>query len=262
MLLFNFVITLIGTLAYSVRLVGVRTGKIAISFTVFNILSLISRIAVTFQDPLLTNYVEKNTYSVGLLHIFNLIILISGIASLFGAFLIPTFQKIFSKGVMFFYAERSIPKLVLSSVSKRGLVSIKSCATVPAKESLTAINYRRIPRRVVVYNFVAVAILTVGALAPIYAIKIAPGLRATCVTLSSVVNGFATILTTIFIDPQISIMTEDVINGKCTKEDFKNCIVAMVGSKMLGTFAAVFLLVPGAYVIVFAAKAINIVSSI
>lgn len=261
-LVFNFIISLIGTLAYSVRLVGVRTGKIAISFTVFNILSLISRTAVTFQEPLLTNYVEKNLYSNNLLHIFNLIILVSGIAAIAGAFLIPTFQKIFSKGVMVFSIERSIPRLVIDSVSKRGIISMEHCITTPHKESVTQINYRKIPRRVVAYNFAAVALLTVGALAPIYAFRIAPNLRATCVTLSSVVNGAATILMTIFIDPQMSIMTEDVMDGKCTQDDFKNCVVAMVGSKMLGTFASALLLIPAAYAIVFAARGINFISSI
>lgn len=260
-LVFNFIISLIGTLAYSVRLVGVRTGKIAISFTVFNILSLISRMAVTFQEPLLTNYVEKNLYSDNLLHIFNLIILVSGTAAAFGAFLIPTFQNIFSKGVVVFSIERSIPRLVVGGMSKRGRASMKYCITKPHKESVTQINYKKIPRRVVAYNFAAVALVTVGALAPIYAFRIAPNLRATCVTLSSVVNGVATILMTIFIDPQMSIMTEDVMDGKCTKEDFKSCVVAMVGSKMLGTFAAAFLLIPAAYVIVFAAKGINFISS-
>lgn len=260
-LVFNFIISLIGTLAYSVRLVGVRTGKIAISFTVFNILSLISRMAVTFQEPLLTNYVEKNLYSDGLLHIFNLIILVSGVAATFGAFLIPTFQNIFSKGVMAFSIERSIPKLVIDGMSKRGRVSMKYCITKPHKESVTKINYKKIPRRIVVYNFAAVALVTVGALAPIYAFRLAPNLRATCVTLSSVVNGVATILMTIFIDPQMSIMTEDVMDGKCSKEDFKSSVVAMVGSKMLGTFAAAFLLIPSAYVIVFVAKGINFISN-
>ncbi|MFL0249500.1 lipid II flippase Amj family protein [Clostridium neuense] len=261
-LIFNFIISLIGTLAYSVRLVGVRTGKIAISFSVFNILTLISRIAVTFQTPLLTNYVEKNLYSNDLLHIFNLIIVVSGAAAIFGAFLIPTFQKIFSKGVILFSIERSIPKLVINAMSRRGRTSMKYCITKPSKESVVKINYKKIPRRVVTYNFVAVALVTVGALAPIYAFRMAPNLRATCVTLSSVVNGAATILSTIFIDPQMSIMTEDVMDGKCTREDFKSCVIAMVGSKMLGTFAAVFLLVPGAYAIVFAAKGINFISSL
>jgi|GEM_PF-3874846 len=43
-------------------MVGVRTGKIAVSFAVFNILALVSRIAVTFQVPILTKYVDHHTW--------------------------------------------------------------------------------------------------------------------------------------------------------------------------------------------------------
>jgi hypothetical protein len=39
----TFVIHLIGTLAYAVRIAGVRTRRIAISFALFNILVLVSR---------------------------------------------------------------------------------------------------------------------------------------------------------------------------------------------------------------------------
>lgn len=85
-LFLNFIISIIGTLAYSVRLVGVRTGKIAVTYSVFNILSLISRIAVTFQIPILTKFVESNGNSYCLVNIFNMIIVVSGVATIVGAF--------------------------------------------------------------------------------------------------------------------------------------------------------------------------------
>lgn len=107
-----------------------------------------------------------------------------------------------------------------------------------------------------VFNLLTVAIITVGALAPIYAGSIEPDLRATCITLSSVINGFATIIMAIFIDPSLSIMTDDVIEGKTLEDDFRTCVVGMVESKMLGTFAAIFLLIPATYVIVFIARVI------
>lgn len=40
--LLTFIIHLIGTLAYSVRIAGVRTRRIAVSFALFNILALVS----------------------------------------------------------------------------------------------------------------------------------------------------------------------------------------------------------------------------
>lgn len=255
-LILNFIISLIGTLAYSVRMVGVRTGKIAVSFAVFNILTLVSRMAVTFQVPLLTKYVEHNSGSNDLLHIFNIIILVSGVATIAGAFLIPTFQRIFYKGVLHFSVDRSIPKLVIHSFSKAGINYIKDCVAIPVKENITGFNLRKLPVKIIIFNLIAVALLTVGSLAPIYAGNVAPDLRATCVTLSSIINGIATILMAIFIDPQLSIMTDDVVEGKCTEEDFRAVVIGMVGSKTLGTFASLLLIIPASYLIVFIAKVI------
>lgn len=255
-LILNFIISLIGTLAYSVRMVGVRTGKIAVSFAVFNILMLVSRTAVTFQVPILTKFVEHNSGASDLLNIFNLIIIASGIATVLGAFLNPTFQRIFYRGVLYFSVDRSIPKLVIHSFSKAGIHYIKDCVAVPVKENITQLNFRKLPIKIIIYNLITVALLTVGALAPIYAGSIAPDLRATCITLSSIINGVATILMSIFIDPQLSIMTDDVIDGNCTEEDFRTVVIAMVGSKTLGTFASLLLIIPSSYLIVYIAKII------
>lgn len=255
-LILNFIISIIGTLAYSVRLVGVRTGKIAVTYSVFNILSLISRIAVTFQLPILTKFVEINTNSSYLLKIFNLIIVVSGIATFVGAFLIPTFQRIFYRGVLRFTVEKSLPRLTLHSFSKTGINYIKECIAIPVATNITKIKYKKLPMKIVIFNIIAVSLITVGTLSPIYAGKIAPDLRATCITLSSIINGVATVLMSIFIDPHLSIMTDEVIDGKCSEEDFRACVVAMVGSKCIGTFASLLIFVPAAYLIVSIAKVI------
>lgn len=253
-LILNFIISMIGTLAYSVRLVGVRTGKIAVSFALFSILTLVSRTAVTFQAPILTKFVERNTGANNLINIFYMIIVISGIATVFGAFLIPTFQRIFYRGVLYFSVKRSIPKLIIHSFSKSGISYIKDCVAVPVKENITKLNFKKVPVKIILYNLIAVALITVGSLAPIYAGSIASDLRATCITLSSIITGFATILMSIFIDPQLSIMTDDVIAGDCKEVDFRACVIAMVGSKTLGTFAALLLIIPSSYLIVYVAK--------
>lgn len=253
-LVLNFFISIIGTLAYSVRLVGVRTGKIAVTFAVFNVLMLVSRTAVTFQSPLLTKFVESNTSSNELVIVFNYIIIVSGIASIVGAFLIPTFQQMFSKAVNHFSVERSIPKLIIHSFSKTGVRYMKDSIAIPVKESLTSINLKNLPKRILFYNFISVAIITAGAFAPIYAGSIAPELRATCLSLSPIINGTATILISIFIDPHLSIMTDDVVDGKCSEEEFRGCVVGMVGSKVVGTFTALGLFIPAAHIIAFVAN--------
>lgn len=253
-LVLNLIISIIGTLAYSVRLVGVRTGKIAITYSVFNILSLISRVAITFQAPILTKYIENNLNTGNVVYIFNSIILVSGAATVIGAFLIPTFQRIFYRGVLRFSIDKSIPKLLIHSFSKTGINYMKECVAIPVSTNITKIKYKKLPVKIIIFNIIAVSLLTVGSIAPIYAGSIAPELRATCITLSSIINGTATVLMSIFIDPHLSIMTDEVMEGKCAEEDFRSCVVAMVGSKCIGTFASVFLLIPSSYIIIFIAK--------
>ena len=58
--LFTFIIHLISTLAYALRIAGVRTGRIAVSFALFNVLILFSRTSNTFQAPLLAKHVERS----------------------------------------------------------------------------------------------------------------------------------------------------------------------------------------------------------
>ena len=253
-LLLNFIITLIGTLAYAVRLVGVKTGRVAVSFALFNILALVSRTANTLQVPLLTKYVEKNPYSDSLIGLFNLIILTAVIASILGAFMIPFFQRLFYKVVEAFSVNRSVSKLLLHNFSKSGVKYIKDSMRIPSKLDLGIFNLRRLPFKLMLLNTISVTLLTVGALAPIYAGSLAPEVRATSITLSAILNGFAVIVMAVFIDPHLSIMTDDVIDGKCSIAEFNNCVAGMVITKILGTVLSFAVLVPSAYLIVMVAR--------
>jgi len=58
--LLTFIIHLVGTLAYAVRIAGVRTRRLAVSFSLFNILVLASRTSNSFQGPFLAKRVEQS----------------------------------------------------------------------------------------------------------------------------------------------------------------------------------------------------------
>jgi hypothetical protein len=60
----------------------------------------------------------------------------------------------------------------------------------------------------------------------------------------------------IFVDPYISMLTDDVIKGECTVSQFNRCIIFIVEGLIIGTILAQFLLVPAAKVIAFIAKVI------
>ena len=50
----------------------------------------------------------------------------------------------------------------------------------------------------------------------------------------------------VFIDPQMSVMTDDVVEGKTTEPQFRSAVVWLVGSRLAGTLLAQASLVPAA----------------
>jgi hypothetical protein len=258
-LILVFLINLITTLSYSVRIVGIRTGRIAVSFALFNILVLISRTAYGFQAPLLAKTIENNinTGAGENLFEFRLIIFVCSVATIIGGFLIPTFQRILSVAVEKFSIYKSVPSLILHSFSKGGITSITDSIVIPSTKNFSQINFKSdFPWRVFIMNIIAVSIITVGVLSALYAGYLNPEFRATASNLSAIINGVATILMFIFIDPFLSIMTDDVVLGKTKESIFRKYIVYMVFARVLGTVLAQFIFIPSARIIAWIAEII------
>ena len=90
------------------------------------------------------------------------------------------------------------------------------------------------------------AIYTIGVLSALYAALIEPERATTAVMASGLINGVATILLIIFIDPKISILADDVINQRGSYVTLKSASIMMVTSRILGTLLAQVLFIPGA----------------
>lgn len=256
----TFIIGTIGTLAYSVRIVGVKTGRIAVAFSVFNILALVSRTANVIQAPLLTKTIEKRIEhgnATELLGLFRGMLLTGTFAAIFGALLLPTFIKVFTKAVTAFSTYRSIPKVIIHGFSKAGIEQFKASISIPNRSNFSQLTkYKTISKRIMVLNVIAGSISSVGVMASLYAACLNPSLRATCTNLSSVINSGATILLFIFIDPYMSMLTDDVVKGECTELIFNRTVIFIVWGQIIGTLLAQFILVPSAYIISYIAKLI------
>ena len=249
----TFVIHLIATLAYSVRIAGTRTGKIAISLALFNILVLVSRTSNSFQAPLLAKRVEHNLLhgtTAGALGDFRWLLVATTVATLAGAILIPTFQRLFGHAVAAFSVYRSMPRLLLRGFSRAGAGHVRRSLSVPVRENLTQLPVRRrLSLRVVLFNVVATAVSTVGVFAALYAAYLNPQMRVTASSLSAVINGVATIFLAVFVDPYLSILTDDVMGGRVSEAFFRRSVVWLVGSRFVGTVLAQALLLPAAFLI-------------
>lgn len=249
----TFIIHLIGTLAYSVRIAGTRTRRIALSLSLFNILVLVSRTSNSFQAPLLAKRVEDNIASgtaTTATSDFRLLLASASVATVVGALLIPTFQRLFANYVEAFERHRSIPRMALRLFSTRAIAVVREAAVSPAWSNVARVGRGpHIPWSVALLNAVSMAIWTVGVFAALYAAYLHPELRVTSSQLSAVVNGVATILMFVFIDPYLSMVTDDVAEGRVSEAYFRRSIVWLTGSRFAGTVLAQALLVPAASLI-------------
>ena len=253
----TFVIHLIGTLAFSVRIAGVRTRKIAVSFALFSILVLVSRTSNMMLSPFLAKRVENGLQQAdSLLGDFRWLLLTATLATIMAAVLIPTFQRVFSRAVLHFQVHRSVPKLILHGFFKGGLSYVRVAASLPVAQNMAAAKGHGVSISMTLMNILATALWTVGVFAALYASVLDPSVRVTSSTLSSIINGGATIMLAIFIDPHMSGMTDDVIEGKVGEGQFRKAVIWLVGSRLVGTLLAQALLVPSAWLIMHVARAI------
>lgn len=248
--LLTFAINLIGTLAYAARIAGVRTRRIAMSFALFNILVLVSRTSNSFLGPFLAKRIESRIGGGGgdaLYGDFQLVLGSATLAVALGIVLVPTSQRLFAAAIGYFQEHRSTAKLILKTASPTGLKAVRDAVHPP---SLTHLGYLRLPRGVgwgvLMANCLAQALITVGVVASLYAGYLNPEFRVTASQLSAVINGFATILLFALIDPQLSVMTDDAVEGRVSEALFRRTIVWISLSRLAGTLLAQALFLPAA----------------
>jgi len=188
---------------------------------------------------------------------FRCLLLSASLATLIGAMLIPTFQRVFCRAVEHFQTHRSVPKLILHGVFKGGLSYIKTSASLPGAANVTGLRQQTgVSASMTAMNVIATALWTVGVFAALYAGVLDPGVRVTSSTLSSIINGGATVMMAVFIDPHMSGMTDDVIEEKIEESQFRRAVVWLVGSRLVGTLIAQVLLIPSALIIAAVARSL------
>lgn len=251
------VINLIGALAYAARIAGVRTGRIAISFALFNVLLLVSRTSNGFLGPFLAKRIETALASGGgdaLIWELRLVLFAAAASVALGIVLVPTGQRVFAAAITFFQTNRSTTKLILRSMTPAGLGTLRDSVALPSGETLRSLKGPRgVSWSVLIANALAQALLAVGVIASLYAGYLVPEFRVTASQMTAIVNGFATILLFALIDPQISALTDDVVDGSVSEATFRRAMIWVSLSRLAGTLLAQVMLVPAAVVIAYAA---------
>ncbi len=177
------------------------------------------------------------------------------VAVALGIALVPTGQRLFAKAIGYFQEHRSTAKMVMKTATPTGLKAVRDALHPP---SLTHLKNLKLDKGVgwgvLLANCLAQALITVGVVASLYAGYLNPEFRVTASQLSAVINGLATILLFALIDPQLSVMTDDAVEGRVSEALFRRTIVWISVSRLAGTMLAQLLLLPSARVIAWIAN--------
>lgn len=257
--LFLMIITMIETLAYSTRISGARVKLIATAVSLFSTLVIVSRFSTMIQQPLTAKLIAEAPEFNKLNFIedqYRILIGVTSIGVLLGIFLFPTFINIFSRAIIQLSNERgSVISTFLKQFNLKGLKKILMCFRMPKWTYLQGITIKTIPKRLFVMNVLVSAVFTVGVLSSLYASMLVPEDYAQAAIMSSgIINGVATILLTLFIDPKASVLADRVMKNQCDYVFLKSYSLTMISSKFLGTIVAQLLFIPAAYYVAWFAE--------
>jgi len=262
------IMAMIDTLSLSVRTSGALVRRLAMALSLFNLLVVIGRVSNLIQAPIVGNMVDKTVVPDPLLHQhlvhllllkIHVIILATSIGTIIGGLLTPSFVRIFSRMIYLFEEVKTLPRVAWMLLNPRRLFSFFSYLTWPFSKRLWGyfLGLPRIPADFLVFQVLVTAFYTVGVLSTIYAAALEPNLRATAVTLSGIVNGIATVLLFILVDPPGALITDQCINGVRPIEDVKVMNLYLVIARFLGTIVAQFIIIATAYLVLWAAGIVN-----
>jgi hypothetical protein len=249
--LFTMIIHTTETLSYAVRLAGVRTGKLAVALSLTGMIVLVARTSNLIQGPLtgsLIDFAEKTHIDVA--QHFRIIIAAASAGTAAAILLFPTFVSLSTRLISHLEIAGSIPQMIKNSVTVGNIKRVGYHLKRPKWETLKRFRLGGVPKRLLLLNCVVTAIYTVSVLSALYASLLTPDFKTTATMSTGLINGFATIIFTILVDPQVALLTDKALQGKTEPEAIQKIYVWLMISRFFGTLAAQLLLIPAAYWVV------------
>ncbi len=259
--LFTMIIHWVETLAYSMRWAGVRTQQLAIAMSFVTSTLLISRLSNMIQAPLLGAMVDAAILSGSpdsirhLEYSFRLIIGSACLGTLLGILVTPTAIRWFATAIQHFAHHGSMPRLLWQLLIPRNWPKLARMVTIPSWNMLGQIKLVGLPRRFLVMNMIVTPVYTIGVLCSLLAGAMLPEFRATAIQLSGLVNGIATILLVMFVDPAGARITDQVNRGDRPMAHLKSVVVFLQVGRLIGILVfSQLLLIPFTWYIMVVAR--------
>jgi len=231
------IMSIVDTLSYGVRTAGAYTKRLAIALALFNILVIFSRLSNMFQAPIIGNFADKVDQGHYTLEnvIFalriDLLFIIAGV--LIGALMTPTIIKLFSRGIELVNEKGSLPPVLAHGL--RRFWRIKDYLAPPRISSLLKyLDFRTLPITFLVFNIFVTCFYSIGVMSTVVAASIDHSIAGTATNLSGIVNGIATMLLFIIVDPPAAVVIDRCISGDRTITDVKTMNVCLIATRLIG----------------------------
>ncbi|MCZ8523660.1 MULTISPECIES: lipid II flippase Amj family protein [Paenibacillus] len=250
--LLTLVIHAAETSSYAIRLAGIRSRKLAVALSLTGMVLLVARTSNLFQSKYVGALVDEAKAGQGADLGMQLHLILGGAAlgTLASILLFPTLAFLSMRLVARLEAVGSIPALMRESVSVDKLKMVRHYARLPRLQMLSRLRIGGIPKRLLLLNTLITGIYTVGVLSAMYAAFLVPQSATEAVGSSGIINGVATILLTLFVDPRVALLTDRVMGGKTSEAEMQRMFGLLMISRLAGTLLAHLLLWPGAQFVV------------
>lgn len=247
------VMSVVDTLSYSVRTAGVLTKRLAISLSLFNILVIFSRLSNMFSAPVLGNLPDKVEQGIYLeadvmagLRLAVLFI-IGGV--IIGALLTPGVIRVFSRAIEVMEKLGSLPPTL--AYCFRRAHHLPHYFVLPRLRHLAEnLNFKGLPLAFLLFNVFVTCFYSIGVLSTVLAATWNHDVSGTAILLSGIVNGIATILLFVIVDPPAAVVIDGCISGSRPVTHAKSMNLYLVLTRLAGCLLALALLPPmGRYVL-------------
>ncbi len=248
------------SLQVATRPAAVRTGLVSTALTLGQLLFIVTRFGNMFYLPLLGNYVDTATTTGQtdiLLEQVVWILFASANGALLALFVLPTFLEFCCHGVRSVY-HRGVLKALLNLLkSRRAWSKTAQSFKAPSLLGTRIFSLDGVPKKFLIANILASAVWSVGALAAVSVSGLHPEHKQTALLLSGLVNSFAAIAFSVWVDPQAAVITDEAAKSKRPAQHVTISAIHLILGNFVGGMIGLFLLHPAVKVIAWATMAIG-----
>lgn len=248
------------SLQVATRPAAVKTGLVATALTMGQLIFIVTRFGSLFYLPLLGNFVDQASNSGQtdiLLGQVRWIIVGSALGALVAFFLLPSFIELCCRGVRSIEFRGSLTKALINLSRPQAWRTTFGGFRRPGLLGTKLFQFEGVPKKFLLFNIIATAIWTVGAISAITVSGLHPEVKQTSILLSGLVNSFAAIAFSVWVDPQAAHITDLAKNGKLKERHVTIASFHLVLGNAVGSLLGLLLLSPALTIIAKAAHLIG-----